>query len=78
MSIDLASDILGSYAAYGMLQVIKDTYIELLDVAVPTYNLTGSKIDIKAERVLPWTSWPSVEGTLAVKEEKWNGGILMN
>ena len=48
MSINLASDLLGSYAAYGMLQVIKDTYIELLDVAVPTNYLTGSNINITA------------------------------
>ena len=46
MSINLAADVAGSYAAYGMLQMLKDIFVEVLDLADSTSYLTGSNISV--------------------------------
>ena len=42
MDIDLDADVAGSYAAYGMVQVLKDIFVEVFDLADSTSHLTGS------------------------------------
>ena len=42
MHIDLESQLMGSYAVYGMLQILKDVCVDILDFADPTHAHTGT------------------------------------
>lgn len=41
MHIDLESQLMGSYAVYGMLQILKDVCVDILDFADPTHAHTA-------------------------------------
>jgi len=41
MSINLAAEVAGSYASYGMVQVLKDIFVEVLELADSTSYLTA-------------------------------------
>ena len=49
MILDLESQLIGSYAVYGMLQIIKDICVENLDLDDPTHSLTGAASRVRVE-----------------------------
>ena len=49
MAIDLEASLIGTFALYGMLQVIKDVFVEILGLAYASpltgeFNICGSQL----------------------------------